>query len=275
MKCKYCGGDVTLNDRYCPHCGRPVEQAERHQSEMRQYEAEFEETKREAMNKIAASGGGTAVGIRLAVITALIAALIWMLFNLNSYSMHERTERREARKNYDAYVEQIDQYIKDRDYAALSVFSDQHMLNTNGSFRAYREIIYAADAYTSVYKGILETAYATKETRSMYYAEEMSKNLNRFYEQILNTSYTESAPDPDRTQKVYDEMEEDLVILLKAYIDLSDEEAASLRDLSKSKRTVLIEQALDKKIVGLTGRGLSQMKKTELPQVGETAGEGE
>ena len=43
MKCKYCGGDVTLDDHFCPHCGRPVDQSQRHHQEMKQYETEFEE----------------------------------------------------------------------------------------------------------------------------------------------------------------------------------------------------------------------------------------
>ena len=95
MKCKYCGGDVTLNDHFCPHCGRPVDQAIRHQKEMREYETEFEETKQEAINKISvSSAGGTAVGIRLAMIVALTIAFIWMLISLNSYDINERKERK-------------------------------------------------------------------------------------------------------------------------------------------------------------------------------------
>ena len=46
MKCKYCGGDVSLDDHFCQHCGRPVDQAQRHQKEMEQFETEFEETKK-------------------------------------------------------------------------------------------------------------------------------------------------------------------------------------------------------------------------------------
>ena len=61
MKCKYCGGDVTLDDHFCPHCGRPVDQSQRHHQEMKQYETEFEETRQEALEKISvSSGGGTA-----------------------------------------------------------------------------------------------------------------------------------------------------------------------------------------------------------------------
>lgn len=271
MKCKYCGGDVTLSDHFCPHCGRPVDQAQRHQTEMRQYEAEFEETKKEAIDKIAvSSGGGTAVGIRLAVIVALIAGIVWMMVYFEPYNANERMEKRNAAKNYNEYVEQMETYLADRDYIALSVFSSQHQLDYNDDYKLYREILYGANDYKSVYKGILEAAFATKDTTNMYYASELSKNLNRFYDQIKNDSMQRYAEDPDKTAAVYSEMEEELQVLLKKYIGLTEEEAKSLRDLSRSRRTVLIEQKLDEKIVSATGKGLSQMKKEELPAIGSS-----
>lgn len=268
MKCKYCGGDVTLQDHFCPHCGRPVDQALRHQKEMREYETEFEETKREAINKISvSSGGGTAVGIRLAIIVALTIALIWMLINLNSYDINQRKEKRLANANYDAYVEQIEQYIADRDFVALSRFENKHNLDWNDKYKEYRDIFYAASSYEYIYRGILETAFLLKDARSLYYAENLSENVNRFYEQILSDRSTFSDADPEKTEAAYNEMEQDMLTLLQKYLHISKEDADSMRELSKSRRKVLIEQALDARIVGITGVGLSEMKAAELPEL--------
>lgn len=268
MKCKYCGGDVTLQDHFCPHCGRPVDQALRHQKEMREYETEFEETKREAINKISvSSGGGTAVGIRLAIIVALTIALIWMLINLNSYDINQRKEKRLANANYDAYVEQIEQYIADRDFVALSRFENKHNLDWNDKYKEYRDIFYAASSYEYIYRGILETAFLLKDARSLYYAENLSENVNRFYEQILSDRSTYSDADPEKTEAAYNEMEQDMLTLLQKYLHISKEDADSMRELSKSRRKVLIEQALDARIVGITGVGLSEMKAAELPEL--------
>ena len=268
MKCKYCGGDVTLQDHFCPHCGRPVDQALRHQKEMREYETEFEETKREAINKISvSSGGGTAVGIRLAIIVALTIALIWMLINLNSYDINQRKEKRLANANYDAYVEQIEQYIADRDFVALSRFENKHNLDWNDKYKEYRDIFYAASSYEYIYRGILETAFLLKDARSLYYAENLSENVNRFYEQILSDRSTYSDADPEKTEAAYNEMEQDMLALLQNYLHISKEDADSMRELSKSRRKVLIEQALDARIVGITGVGLSEMKAAELPEL--------
>ena len=268
MKCKYCGGDVTLQDHFCPHCGRPVDQALRHQKEMREYETEFEETKREAINKISvSSGGGTAVGIRLAVIVALTIALIWMLINLNSYDINQRKEKKLANANYDAYVEQIEQYLADRDYTQLSVFVDKHELDMNDKYDDFRWIFYGARDYKNIFEALLETAYIGKDTRNLYYAERLSDYVNQFYEDILSDSYTRLSEDPGKTEAVYNEMEADVAVLLQKYLRLTKEETDSLRGLTKSRRTVLIEQALDEKIVSVTGVGLSEMNKVELPEV--------
>ena len=268
MKCKYCGGDVTLQDHFCPHCGRPVDQALRHQKEMREYETEFEETKREAIDKISiSSGGGTAVGIRLAIIVALTIALIWMLINLNSYDINQRKEKRLANANYDAYVEQIEQYIADRDFVALSRFENKHNLDWNDKYKEYRDIFYAASSYEYIYRGILETAFLLKDARSLYYAENLSENVNRFYEQILSDRSAYSDADPEKTEAAYNEMEQDMLALLQNYLHISKEDADSMRELSKSRRKVLIEQALDARIVGITGVGLSEMKAAELPEL--------
>lgn len=268
MKCKYCGGDVTLQDHFCPHCGRPVDQALRHQKEMREYETEFEETKREAIDKISvSSGGGTAVGIRLAIIVALTIALIWMLINLNSYDINQRKEKKLANANYDAYVEQIEQYIADRDFVALSRFEDKHNLDWNDKYKEYRDIFYAASSYEYIYRGILETAFLLKDARNLYYAENLSENVNRFYEQILSDRSAYSDADPEKTEAAYNEMEQDMLALLQNYLHISKEDADSMRELSKSRRKVLIEQALDARIVGITGVGLSEMKAAELPEL--------
>ena len=250
MKCKYCGGDVTLNDHFCPSCGRPVDQAQRHQKEMREYETEFEETKQQAMNELAAnSGGGTAVGIRLFIIAALVVLLFWMFINLDGYNMNQKREKKAANKNYEAYVEQIEQYLADRDYTQLSVFVDKHELDMNDKYDDFRWIFYGARDYKNIFEALLETAYIGKDTRDLYYAERLSDYVNQFYEEV------------------YNEMEADVAVLLQKYLRLTKEETDSLRGLTKSRRTVLIEQALDEKIVSVTGVGLSEMNKVELPEV--------
>ena len=118
-----------------------------------------------------------------------------------------------------------------------------------------------------MYRGIIETAYLAKDTRNLYYAENLSENVNRFYEYILTDRSTYSDNDPEKTKAVYNDMEQDMAVLLQKYLHLSKEDTDSMRELSKSRRKVLIEQALDARIVGITGVGLSEMNAAELPKL--------
>ena len=45
MKCKYCGNNLNIEDKFCPYCGRPNPFAQKHQEEMERYEKDYSETK--------------------------------------------------------------------------------------------------------------------------------------------------------------------------------------------------------------------------------------
>ena len=46
MNCAHCGAPITLEEKYCPHCGQPNIQAARHSEDMARYRNEFENTRR-------------------------------------------------------------------------------------------------------------------------------------------------------------------------------------------------------------------------------------
>ena len=58
-----------------------------------------------------------------------------------------------------------------------------------------------------------------------------------------------------------------MLLLLRRYLGLSKEDTDSMKSLSKSRRTMMIEEALDVRLVSITGKGLSEMKGAELPSL--------
>ena len=171
MKCKYCGGDVTLDDHFCPHCGRP------------QYETEFEETRQEALEKISvSSGGGTAVGIRLAAIIVLVIAIVTAFIRLDPYYAAQRKAARDVKKHFAEYKENVDTFLADRDYLALDSFISVHDLYDNKQFREYSEIFSAVGNYTRIYQGLQQLAFSNRDTNYLYSLQTLSRNYNDFYE---------------------------------------------------------------------------------------------
>ena len=78
MKCPYCGGNLSLEDETCPHCGRLNEQALQHVKGMKHYKGEFEHTKKHVY---IATNRYTKVVVRV-VIIALLFFVIIVLHNL-------------------------------------------------------------------------------------------------------------------------------------------------------------------------------------------------
>lgn len=261
MKCKYCGGDVSLDDHFCPHCGRPVDQSQRHQREMEQYETEFEETKQEALEKVSvSSGGGTAVGIRLAAMVFLVIAIVAATIQLDPYNAAKRKAERDVKKHLTQYTQDVETYLENRDYAALDAFVTLHDLNDNDQFREYSEIFQAAGEYVRIYQGLQEFAFADEDSGYQYNLKNLSRNYNSFYESVNRDRHYTWTQDPERTEEVCAQMEEDLAILVQRYLGLTKEETDSFRGLSDSRRTVILEQAIDQKLTQKTGAGLSEME---------------
>ncbi len=263
MKCKYCGGDVTLDDHFCPNCGRPVDQSQRHHQEMKQYETEFEETRQEALEKISvSSGGGTAVGIRLAAIIVLVIAIVTAFIRLDPYYAAERKAARDVKKHFAEYTQEVNTLLENRDYLALSSFIKVHDLNSNDQFREYSEIFDSVYAYTRIYQGLQQLAFSDEDSiQSMYYLQTLSRSYNDFYERMNERHYSWTE-DIEKTEAAAADMEADLAVLVQKYLGLTKEETDSLKGLSDSRRTILLESAIDEKLTQKAGISLSDIEDT-------------
>ena len=263
MKCKYCGGDVTLDDHFCPNCGRPVDQSQRHHQEMKQYETEFEETRQEALEKISvSSGGGTAVGIRLAAIIVLVIAIVTAFIRLDPYYAAERKAARDVKKHFAEYTQEVNTLLENRDYLALSSFIKVHDLNSNDQFREYSEIFDSVYAYTRIYQGLQQLAFSDEDSiQSMYYLQTLSRSYNDFYERMNERHYSWTE-DIEKTEAAAADMEADLAVLVQKYLGLTKEETDSLKGLSDSRRTILLESAIDEKLTQKAGISLSEIEDT-------------
>ena len=49
MKCKNCGAELTMLEKFCPNCGTPNEQSQQHIKDMEYYEHEFSDTQKEVV----------------------------------------------------------------------------------------------------------------------------------------------------------------------------------------------------------------------------------
>ena len=251
MKCQYCGGDISLEDRICPHCGRLQENAVRHDEEMKRYEAAFEDTRNEVLARSSQSARG--IGVRLLVILVLLGGAIYLFAHSSSWSVRSARREREANANVALFTERIEQYLEERDYEGLNSFSDYYMLTYNDNYKKYYTILWACDRYANVCESLMAFVYLDPQKKAAgeldYRAKQLPEYISLYFEATNPEDYSwNTRIDKELTEEVIAAMDEDLAGLLTAHLGIPAEQARTMRELSEGRRTVLIEEAEDARI---------------------------
>ena len=151
MKCKYCGGNLTLEQAYCPHCGRPNEEAAQHVKDMEHYKSNFEDTKSDVYE---VAEKNTEIMSHMIIITVLvILCVVVFVVSARSWSIHRGLLQFDAGIRQSSYMKQMEQYLEDEDYIGLSAFCDRHYIrpySSNNSYEKYQLLMEASGAYLSL-----------------------------------------------------------------------------------------------------------------------------
>ena len=111
MKCKYCGGNLTLEQAYCPHCGRPNEEAAQHVKDMEHYKSNFEDTKSDVYE---VAEKNTEIMSHMIIITVLvILCVVVFVVSARSWSIHRGLLQFDAGIRQSSYMKQMEQYLED------------------------------------------------------------------------------------------------------------------------------------------------------------------
>lgn len=244
MKCPYCGGNLSLEDETCPHCGRLNEQALQHVKDMKHYKGEFEHTKKHVY---IATNRYTRVVVRVVIIAVLFFIII-VLYNLgaNSYAIVHSIGQYQSKRHAAEYMEQLDQYIEEENFAAFTVFCNEHKIDCyEEPYTSYVPIKQTAQSYFNLYEDIMQLVCPTEYQEQSREIEQMTESLDYFYScmDMERYEYYEGA-DSESNRNVLETMEHNVVLLLQTYFHISEEEAEQLKELSQAKRAVLIEEAI-------------------------------
>ena len=254
MKCEFCGGNLSLEDLNCPHCGKENKQARQHIRDMQRYHGEFEKTKKEIY---AVGRSYSQITVRAIIIVVLVIALIiTAVLYSEAYSIMRKWKNRDAKVHMAEYMEQIDSYIEEEDFLALNSFFSEHPLDfygINKEYAVYRPVIWTAQYYINIYYQVVDLADLDEEYRERRlkylgdsiegfynYSDRAKYDNNNYYSYSDNYwNYSE-----EKCGKALDTMEVYVEKLLQTYCNLTQEEAAGLRELSNAKRMVLIEERM-------------------------------
>ena len=101
MKCEYCNGNLSLEDEYCPHCGKPNKHARKHIDDMRRFQGEFEDTRKYVRDKTI---GYTEITVRVVILSILIVLiLVFFAVGANAWEINREIKKKSAEKKFEEY----------------------------------------------------------------------------------------------------------------------------------------------------------------------------
>lgn len=242
MKCKNCGGNLTLEDVVCPYCEAVNEHAIEHIRQMNRYKTDYEGTKKEV---IATTQNYAGITVRIIILAVLIVLMIVCgILGGSAFSIDR--DITEATRSDDKCKKQIEEYLESRDYYALAIFLEEKSISTNSEgYESFRCAIYASSQYAYFYDYVMKVVKPREGADVQGYYEWISEEVKSFYRVLDDTDfYCYVEPDHELYEYIL-EMEEQMHALLITYCNLTQEQVENLRNMSKAEITLLIQEEVE------------------------------
>lgn len=244
MRCKHCGGEISLEAAYCSYCGKPNEHAARHAGEMAAFRSDFEAAKSHVEHKVHRFTG---VSVRMAVITLLlIATVLLLLLGSRAYSIRRSWVSARSERSAEACMAEMDALLSAKDFLSFNAYCEANYIDPyDNIFEKYAPAERAARSFSYLYTDILRTANPPAYYDTERLLSTLTDDLEYFYSALdmEQYEYYEGA-DSLQNRTALAAMEARVELLLQSFCGLSAEEAAALRDMSEARRAVTLEEAM-------------------------------
>lgn len=247
MKCKNCGGEIRLEDLFCPYCGTANTEARQHAVDMQKYQAAFQQTRQDVTQR---AGRESRRAVRIAAIAFLLLAIAANIFvQANSYELSYRLEQHRISKNAEHFLKEADRYLDAEDYIGFASYYSKTRLGTyNKNYARYYPVYRISQSYMYAARQIMHLVNPGRYSSMDHTIKYASEYIQAFYEALDPDNYSSSYDDYDSewTQRHIANMRGSMESLLVTYLGMTADEAQSLPELSRGNRVLLIEKGLAK-----------------------------
>lgn len=236
LNCKNCGAPLTLDDAVCPHCGMPNEEAAEHIKELKKLKKDFKKTEKEVITEVKKTKKG--YNLLIMIVMLLIANLVLGVMHSASYEIADRV----AASGYDkeAVTAMLDDCLREEDYTRFVLVYDKYALNYR-DFGEYNPVYYQAYDYANIQKQVSNhfhqsDPYDDPLVRACSAIKEYEDEYARIKRRNSYDTFTmEHLKKLDAQVNQY----------LKTYLKLTDEDIASVNDMTNSELVILVTRRLN------------------------------
>ncbi|MBQ1770868.1 MAG: zinc ribbon domain-containing protein [Clostridia bacterium] len=244
MKCKYCGGEVSLSEKYCPYCGRLNEQTAEHAEAMRQFRKDYAETKAGVMETTKRFSGTAANAVIIAILAILLVASIFI--GNNAWDIAYQSIKSNAIRHEAEYSQIMDDYLRKEQFLEYHAFAEKRgtTMYSRDAFSSFRQISYVVDSYCSFYRALTDVICAEEYRNAEYRISSINNGLSNFYEQINDYRTRDSVEHTDLHDRAVEVMETNVGYLLDTYLSIGAEDVAEYKGATEGRRLTMIESAV-------------------------------
>lgn len=243
MKCKKCGSNLDIDTAVCPYCGTENPVAKKHREDMERFEKDYRATKDEVI-KNTGKFNQKAFKITAIAVTVAFLTLSILLVGFNN-AIAYRVYRNRITASSGKYLNEIKALIEEENPLELARFVDGKNISVgyDRDTEGIRYAIYVARNYSELFRYVMDIA-ACKSPR---YSDKTPGYMTEYLKYIL--SYSEEGLERDgELQHYFDAVYNDSVLLLRTYMNLSEEDGENLKSYSDGKLALVIEEAYNETV---------------------------
>ncbi|MCR4650878.1 MAG: hypothetical protein K5662_03895 [Lachnospiraceae bacterium] len=243
MKCRSCGGEISLTDKVCPYCGRPLEETIRHRSDMEKYNKENEKAK--ARTGKAASENLPIVISVLIMLVLIIGIGVSRYIIAEAYHFRSDALRKESKERYEEYEPIISDYLNEGDYTGFAAFINAHNIATYDTPYNRLDLLNdMAKEYTKVVNSV-ECACLVGEEAKQYLSEDEVYScrmaIESFYQEYNDKK---AAIEKDAYRDHIVDMEARVGLIMEIYLGMDAEERTAYLAGSVNEQEAYLEEVI-------------------------------
>lgn len=245
MKCPNCGAQMGLEDRFCPYCGSPNQQAVKHQSDMDRFKGEYFETKEHVLRRTEFFRNQGGLLIILALV--LLAMIIGVILNAKAWDIGFSIREKSVVKYREVDAEVLEGYLQEGEYSKFVGYFDSNRLRFMDD-TTYDAVDTVASAYVRLFEYVSgidnPEDFQFSESRIVDSCQYLAEDLIRIYTVEKEYNYRrEEYLTEDKLGYIKD-IQERSAVICKTYFGLTDEEIADIPNMSESKLASLLEEEI-------------------------------
>ena len=239
MNCKHCGGTLSLEAEYCPHCGQINVHGQQHARDMKYYRNDYEESKKEIYVSTKIYSQLTVRFIIIAILVVLIGTAWGVIASsYNAKLLFSQTMIGFQEKDFKG---QLDKYLEEEDYFAFNDMVHKHGLAEYTftvypfpqEYIEYYDYIRMCCRYCDIITNGLIVLEYEKPQYSEFYLDNMAESIQRLYEYEqfhMDDLYQTDSEEFIQYNQTVQDMKEKVSLFLQEYFYLTEEDATAIED---------------------------------------------